>query len=143
MTMQEILSNLDLLPFDEFEYEQLLRLRERVGHLSYKQAVEARYRQTGRTTKMLVGALVDMLNESDLFIVLLFESVAQAKYQMHNFSQFLNKLQLEYTEDEKSIQLVSNGSKVYFLKNKDASEDTQEAIYVCDYYEVDHEADYE
>jgi hypothetical protein len=66
-TLEEIRIRLELEPFDRFEYKQLLKLNEKATKLvklnpktTEDQIIKERYRQTGRTTKILCEALSAM-----------------------------------------------------------------------------------
>jgi hypothetical protein len=59
-TAEKIRIALELKPFDEFEYEQLCHLKERSQYLTKTAAIKERFRQTGRSTKIICNLLASI-----------------------------------------------------------------------------------
>ena len=69
LTVECIMEKLGLKPFDEFEYNTLLELGKREAVIGRKNNIIERYRQTGRTTRMLVEALSEISFGKSVIIV--------------------------------------------------------------------------
>ena len=63
MNAEGIREKLGLISFDEFEYDMLLQLGARTFRFANKQqAINERFRQTGRSTKIICQMLEDVSN---------------------------------------------------------------------------------
>lgn len=68
MTIEQIRKKLGFIPFDEFEYDQLLNLKSNRPYAADKaSAIKNRFRQTGRTTRILCNALSRISNGQDIY----------------------------------------------------------------------------
>lgn len=91
MTAEEIRIRLGLKPFDEFEYDVLCSLKDRKG-LTRKEAINERFRQTGRTTKVFCQALSAISNGNK--VVFLSDSGSTTKRAREKLKDYAKLLEL-------------------------------------------------
>lgn len=129
MTFTEIREKLGLIPFDEFEYDAFCKLAERGKHLPKKVAIEERYRQTGRTTKMLVEAIEYALSSDEEVIVIFGFAFLQAKMLKEKTASMLQKLEIAFESEAKDKLKLNNGTILKF-----ATADTAQGCLADQYY---------
>ncbi len=129
MTFTEIREKLGLIPFDEFEYDVFCKLAERSKHLPKRVAIEERYRQTGRTTKMLIEAIVYALSSEEEVIVIFGFAFLQKKMLKDMMISMLQKLEIPFEPQTNDKIKFNNGAIVKF-----ASKDTAQGCIADQYY---------
>lgn len=99
-----ILEKLGLKPFAEYEYEVLCGLAERTKDIPRTQAIKERFRYIGKTTKMLVGLILDCADDRDFkeWFFVSARTYIQVKRLVILFKEMLDKLEIKYelTEDD-------------------------------------------
>lgn len=118
MTLDDIRRMLGFKPHAEFEYEQLLTLAERMHHVQHDVAVRERFRRTGRTTEMLLGAMYAAIG-SQCNVLVVAHSLSMMRHMRDTIVSWLKKLNITPQSVSDSMIVLSTASSVTFVSATD------------------------
>lgn len=118
MTLDDIRCAIGLKPHAEFEYEQLLTLAERMRCIQHDVAVRERFRQTGRTTEMLLGAMYAVI-DSPCNVLVVAHSSPMAHHMHDTIMSWLKKLNIvPHSVSASTIVLSATSSMTFVSSNQ-------------------------
>lgn len=116
MTLNNMRLAIGLKPHDEFEYEQMLTLSERMAGVPHDMAVRERFRCTGRTTEMLLTALYDAYITQGRVLVIA-HNLSSAQHMRSTVLAWLQRMHVEPAGISAKAITLSDVASITFVRS--------------------------